>query len=413
MSDTATARRAPRAALIAGGLAGCLAGCLESGEERAARAYDSFDFATARALAAEAAAEGSARGRELLALMAAQGLGRPVDYAEAFAEIDRAIALDPAYADTRAAIEARIAAARADAERAFAEGRHDRAYALARPLAAFGDEAGAALETALVTGHHVALPGSDMSWRAFRERCSGANRYEDESEAAAVFDSECQGRAAVWDGVVSRVQGGEMRVKMRPGRAGSRPDLALELAAEPDRALALPGAKVRFAGTVAARGEPGRPDRLAAARVLGPAPLTPEESARAEAQLRHAVAGACQRLAAAAFRADHMPEWAAETERRVVAGGSPRSRAFSLHVGVSSGLDVFQPAPDGGWRGVFDGSVAIQSAVARAAQVTEFTAECALDSDYRKGVNPAGHGAFAFLAMSEPRVESAPARLRR
>ena len=93
-----------RAASAARALAVCAAlaagACREDDEERAARAYDSFDFATARALAAEIAAAGNPRGHELLALMAAQGLGQPVDYAGALAAIDRAVAGDGAFAST-------------------------------------------------------------------------------------------------------------------------------------------------------------------------------------------------------------------------------------------------------------------------------------------------------------------------
>ncbi len=390
-----------------------LGGCFESDEERAARAYDSFDFAAARVLAEKVAAAGNPRGFELLALMAAQGLGRSVDYAEALAAIDRAIALDARFADTRAVIEAHMESARAGAQEAFAAEDYERAWRLAAPLAAWGDKDGKALETEMVTGHHVALPGSDMSWRAFWTHCSGNLRFEDAERGEEVFDVDCRGRAAVWDGMVVRQLPGQVQIKMRPGRAGARPDLSLEVADELDRELVRPGSKVRFAGVIAERGSANHPDRLSAAEVVGPAPLTPEETARADARERQIVAGACQRLVASTYRAGHMPEWALETEQQVIAGGSPRSRAFSLQVGVTSGLERFQRADAGGWRAEFEGTVALQSTVARAAQVTEFTASCVIDAEWRKGRDPARFGSLTFLAMSEPRLQSAPARLRR
>ena len=390
-----------------------LAGCLESDEERAAKAYDRLDFATARTLAADIAEAGNPRGYELLALMAAQGLGQPVDYAAALAAADRAAALDAGFETTRATVLQRIAAARAASEKAFSDKRYEHALRLAAPLSAFGDETGKRLETALITGHYVALPGSDMPWRAFREQCGGNVRFEDDRVAQERFDTDCLGRAAVWDGTVIRLQGDTAYVKMRPGRPGARPDLALELAADAERELVRPGAKLRFSGVIAGRGGPDRPDRLTEARVIGAAPLTEDETAREETRRRQDVASACQRLVEAVWRDGHMPDWAIETERAVVAGGSPRSRAFSLHVGIVSGLERFQPAPQGGWRGIFDGTVAIQSAVARTAEVVAFTAECALDADWRKGVDPADHGALRFLVFGESRIESAPARMRR
>ena len=390
-----------------------LAGCLESDEERAARAYDRLDFDTARTLATGIAEEGNPRGHELLALMAAQGLGQPVDYAAALAAADRAAALDSGYGTVRATVLDRIAADRAAAERAFADGRYERALRFAAPLAAFGDEAAKRLETALITGHYVALPGSDMPWRAFWEECSGNVRFEDDRIAQERFDADCMGRAAVWDGTVIRLQGDVAYVKMRPGRPGARPDLALELAGEEGRDMLRPGAKLRFAGHVAGRGTPNRPDRLTMARATGPAPPTADEAAREETRRRQSVAGACQRLVEGAWRAGRMPAWAVETEREVVAGGSPRSRAFALLVGVAGGLDAFQPTPQGGWRGVFDGTVTIQSSVARTAEAVDFTAECTLGPEWRRGGDPARHGALRFLALSGPRVDSAPGRLRR
>lgn len=405
--------RPPRARRAAAALA-CLAalgGCFESAEERAVRAYDSHDFEAARALASELAAAGNPRGHELLALMAAQGLGQPVDYAAAFAAVERAAAADAGFESAAAAIRGRLAADRAAAEDAFAAGRYEIALRLADPLAAFGDEAGAALQRRLITGHHVALPGSDMSWRAFWQNCAGNVRFEDENAGRKAFDDNCRGRAAVWDGTVMRRQGGMALVKMRPGRPGARADIYLELEGEPDPDLVRPGVKARFAGVIAERGTPAHPDRLAGARFVGPAPLTREEAGRAEARMRQSVASACQKLAEEAYRAGHMPEWALETERLTVARGSPGSRAFSLQVGVTSPIDRFARTPEGGWRGAFDGTVSIQSTVARTSQIVGFSAECELAPGYRAGSPPADRGALRFLAMSVPLIDSAPARM--
>ena len=402
--------RARRAAAALACLA-ALGGCFESAEERAVRAYDSHDFGTARTLAAELAADGNPRGHELLALMAAQGLGRPVDYAAALAAIGRAAEADAAFESAGAAIRELIAADRAAAEGAFAAGRYETALRLAGPLAAFGDEAGAALQRRLITGHYVALPGSDMSWRAFWETCAGNVRFEDENAGRKAFDDDCRGRAAVWDGTVMRRQGGVALVKMRPGRPGARADLRLDLEGEPDPDLVRPGVKARFAGVIAERGTPAHPDSLASARMIGPAPLTREETGRAEARQRQSVAGACQKLAEEAYRAGHMPEWALETERLTVARGSPSSRAFALQVGVTSPIDRFERTPEGGWRGAFDGTVSIQSTVARASQIVGFSAECEIAPGYRAGDPPAKSGALRFLAMSIPLIDSAPARM--
>jgi hypothetical protein len=389
-----------------------LGGCFESDEERAARAYTERDYGTAQELAQGLAAENNPRGFDLLALMAAQGMGRQVDFQQAFAHAERAIALDAGYASTRDAILSRIDHNMASAQGNFDDGNYARALSLAEPLGAYGHEAAAILVNTLITGHYVALPGSAMSWRDYWDRCSGNIRREDNDQADATFAEECLGKTIVWDGHVVRATDQALTIKMRPGRPASRNDLTLKLDAPPDRAVANNGRKIRFAGTIDARGNPNRPDLLVAGAVIGPAPLTRDEQAREVELDRHIVIGGCQILVEELYRAEHMPQWAIETEARVLEGGSPRSRAFSLLVGILSESKVFNRGEDGAWLSIFDGTVTIQSVVARTAQVTKFTAECAMDSVYRKGDVPSEHGSLRFVTIAEPVVDSAPDRMR-
>jgi hypothetical protein len=409
-ADRCPGRRAFAAGVIA--LALALGACSESDADKAAAAYDRGDFETALSLAGALAEADDPRGLELLALMAAQGLGRAVDYREAFELIDRAIRIDESYAATRAAIEARIGANTAALAKAFESGDYQRAYDLAVPLAAYGAADSAALLDTLITGNYVRLAGSELSWRQFWEACSGNIRYETDAVATSQFETRCAGRRAVWDGVVIRASSSDIEIKMTPGRPAAHTDVTLALAEAPDPALARPGHKVRFSGRIAGRGTPSRPDMLAEAVVVGPAPLTAEEVERQETIQVQAVMNACQTLVEARFRAEFMPQWAADVEAQVRSWGSPRSRAFSLFVGITSEKDAFARGADGAWHGTFDGTVTIQSVVARTAQVTEFTAACTIDEAYRRGDVPAEHGTLAFLHVAEPLVESAPARLR-
>ncbi|MDP6953422.1 MAG: hypothetical protein QGF53_11765 [Alphaproteobacteria bacterium] len=62
-----------------------LGACFESDEERAVRAYTERDHETAQELARELAAADNPRGFDLLALMAAQGMGQPVYFEQALA----------------------------------------------------------------------------------------------------------------------------------------------------------------------------------------------------------------------------------------------------------------------------------------------------------------------------------------
>lgn len=394
-----------------GALVLLLVGCFESDEERATEAYESYDFETARALAHKIAGAGNPRGHQLLALMTAQGLGGAVDYAEALRLADQAAQLNADYAGTRDIITAQIAATAAAAQAAFDAEDYERAYALTEALANYGHAEASALRQTLITGNYVILPGSVMSWRTFWNTCSGNTQFDTNERSNQAFVEQCGNRTAVWDGTVVRARNGEAYVRMTPGRPGARHDLTLRLGGEAPPELLAPGTKVRFSGVIAERGTPARPDILVEARLIEPAPLNDDEARRAEIDKVRAVMRACQELAEARFRETYMPDWAIEVEAKVRAGGSPRSRAFSLFVGVVSEADVFERTEDGGWRGVWNGTVTIQSVVARTAQVTNFTADCWMDSEFKRGAPPEDHGRLAFVSVSEPKVESAPGRL--
>ena len=120
---------------MAMGLVALLSGCFDSKEDQATAAYRTRDFAAARELARELADAGNPRGIELQALMAAQGLGRAVDFAEAVALIDRAVAIDPSFQASRRAILDQIAASGAVARTLFEGGQYRRALVLAEALA--------------------------------------------------------------------------------------------------------------------------------------------------------------------------------------------------------------------------------------------------------------------------------------
>jgi hypothetical protein len=62
---------------------------------------------------------------------------------------------------------------------------------------------------------------------------------------------------------------------------------------------------------------------------------------------------------------------------------------------------------------VFDGKVTVQSAIVGTAQVTDFTADCAIGPAWREGEPADRHGRLIFVSLSEPSIHSAPARLRR
>jgi hypothetical protein len=62
---------------------------------------------------------------------------------------------------------------------------------------------------------------------------------------------------------------------------------------------------------------------------------------------------------------------------------------------------------------VFEGKVTIQSAVARTARVTDFTAYRVISPGYRQGEPVDRHCRLIFVSSSKSSVGSTPARLRR
>jgi len=385
-----------------------LSGCFESKEDQAAEAYRTGDFAAARELARELADEGNPRGLELQALMAAQGLGRAVDFGEAVALIDRAVAIDSSFRSSRHMILDRIAASGEVARSLFEGGQYRRALVLAEALADYGDAEGGALARRLITGHYVALDGSDVSWLDFWNRCGSNTRGERPGAMEAAFARDCAGRRAVWDGHVSGREDGRLFIRMRPGRPRGHPDLALELA-DPKHGMerAPHGAKIRFAGVIASRGEPRKPDLLRDARVLGPAPLSEAEQAEMTRRQRQAIVAACRKLTEVAYRANHMPEWAVNLQAQRASASrheDAKSYAFYVMVDITSDAGAFSRRADGTWHGAYEGFVTLQSGNPRTTEVLDFTAECEIDETFAKGARPVDHGRMSFVALAEPKA---------
>ena len=395
---------------MAMGLVALLSGCFDSKEDQATAAYRTRDFAAARELARELADAGNPRGIELQALMAAQGLGRAVDFAEAVALIDRAVAIDPSFQASRRAILDQIAASGAVARTLFEGGQYRRALVLAEALADYGDAEGGALARVLITGHYVALDGSDMSWLDFWNRCGGNTRGERPGAMEAAFARDCAGRRAVWDGHVSGRKDARLFIRMRPGRPRGHPDLALELADPKDGMARAPhGGKIRFSGVIAARGEPRKPDVLRDARVLGPAPLSEAEQTEVTRRQRQAIVAACRKLTEVAYRANHMPEWAVNLQAWRASASRHEdaiSYAFYVMVDITSDAEAFSRRADGTWHGAYEGFVTLQSGTPRATEVLDFTAECEIDETFANGARPVDHGRMSFVALAEPKVKA-------
>ena len=198
---------------------------------------------------------------------------------------------------------------------------------------------------------------------------------------AAVFAALCRGRTAVWEGYVSGRRGLSVQIKMTPGRERARADLVLDLIDEPEPPLVKIGRKVRFAGTVAERGDPARPDRLAQARILGPGLLTADERERALRVERDSAVAACSVMIEALFRTTHAPDWTVALRREAEAGGRPPPRFFYL-VGRTSEPELFTRAPGGDWQGRVEGFVTIQNVRSRMLSTIEFAAACTVDADH-------------------------------
>jgi hypothetical protein len=391
-------------------LAALLSGCFESKEEQATEAYRTRDFAAARELARELADDGNPRGLELQALMAAQGLDRAVDFAEAVALIDRAVVIDPSFQASRRTILDRIAASGDVARTLFESGQYRRALVLAEALADYGDAEGGALARVLITGHYVALDGSDMSWLDFWNRCGGNTRSDDPGAMEIAFARDCAGRRAVWDGTVSGRKDARLFIRMQPGRPRGQHDLALELADPRDGMKRAPhGGKIRFAGVIAVRGEPRKPDVLREALVLGPAPLSEAEQGEVARRHRHAVVAACRKLTEVAYRANHMPDWAVNLQAQRASASrheDAKSYAFYVMVDITSDGAAFSRRADGTWHGAYEGFVTLQSGNPRATEVLDFTAECEIDETFAKGSRPVDHGRMSFVALAEPKANA-------
>jgi hypothetical protein len=387
-----------------------LAGCFESDEERAVEAYDAHDFAVAASLAEGLTKDGNASGYQLLALMAAQGLGRDMNFADALDLADEAAALDTTFTSTRDDVTAVIEATAAAAQKAFDAADYDRSLVLAGPLADFGHQGGATLHNQLITGHYVALPGSDLSWRGFWETCSGNIRHETDARSEQAFAEQCRGRSVIWDGTVVRVINDKVYIKMRPGRPGSRQDLTLSLAAAlaetANQELAVPGRKIRFAGVIDSRGTPNRADTLAEAALIGDAPLTETEVATGDLPAARTALAACRKMAEIRYRSEQLTEWNEETKRHVRNGGRAGERAFNFTVKLSSQTDAFVRAPNGDWRAVLEGAAIMQMIVERTSRITDFTVNCTIDEAYRHGDSLGEHGTLEFVTISEPRVNT-------
>ena len=398
-------------------VAACLlaGGCFESDEERALAAYDRRDYAEAWHLARTLADAGNPRGHELRALMAAQGLGTAIDFAGAFAAIDEAVAIDPSYAASRARLDTFVERTATRAQAAFDAAAWEHAMALAAPLEAFGHEAGGALANRLVTGGYVALPGSAMAWRAFWNDCAGNTRRDGADAGASVFAERCRGIAAaswprrrstaVWDGTVSARRGDTLLLRMRPGRPRARHDLALRLRRPADPTLAAVGGKVRFRGTVEARGDSQRPDVLADAEVLGPAALTPAERARAMTLARGRAAGACRRLLYDRFLGADAPAWTRSWRASLPAEERDRLRLYTF-VAIESPPDAYERDDDGGWRARLVGRATVQAPNAQIASVSEFVALCRIEPAPDAVPSADLGGTIAFERLDEPRMGS-------
>ena len=381
-----------------------LAGCFENAEERALAAYRDHDYETAQTLARELADAGTARGFELLALMAAQGLGTEMDFTEAFAFADRAAAADADFGSIRTTIDGFVANTAKSAEAAFDAGQYERARALAKPLAAYGHTGAAALENRLVTGGYVALDGSAMAWRVFWNECSGNTRRESDDETSGTFAARCADRPAVWDGRVVGQRNGVLFVRMDPGRRRARHDLALALAEPPDPALAERGQKVRFRGTIAAAGDANRPDHLRDVRVTGPGLRTPEEVAAGEVLEREAVVGACRRLINEAIRTSHAPAWT-HALRDSLPEVERRRLRFYTFIGIESPAQHFSRLDDGRWLARLTGHATIQAHNDQTASTQDFTVACYVDADHKSKPRGATLGSVTFETLSEPRFK--------
>jgi hypothetical protein len=381
-----------------------LSACFESEEEQALAAYSDHDYAGARRLAGEIADGGNPRGHELLALMDAQGLGGPTDFAAAMAHIDRAIALDPTFTASHGVIEDYMTRSAESAWAAFESGEYERAKALAEPLATIGHADGEALTNLLITGGYVALDGSAMSWRAFLDQCSGGTRNDAIDDPEAAFEVECRDTAVVWDGVLVNRRDRTLYIKMDPGRRRALQDLVIALADDADPSMVERGRKIRFSGIVAARGDDSHPDQLLDGRILGPGLLTPEEIARDLELERQAVVGACRRLINTALRTDHAPQWTRDLRSRLTGKERRRLRFYSF-IALNSPALAFDGNRDDGYRARLSGHATIQAHNDQTASTQDFVVDCEVVGDHRSKGRGETFGSVTFESLSEPRFD--------
>jgi len=390
---TRGARLAVAALLVGAGLAGCF----EDAEERALDAYRAGDYALARERANALAEAGQARGFELIALMAAQGLGGPLDFVGARQAADRAAAIDASYADLRMRLDARIETVRQEAARAFADGRYGRVRQLATALDKAGDADATRLLDSLYAGHYLRLPGSDMTWRTFRDLCSGATRLADERIDEARFTADCAGRHVVWDGTLVGRTGDGVTIRMDAGRPGARFDLAVALAQAPRAELIKPGRKVRVTATVAAPGDIRHPDRLTDGALSGEAYVTLAERGKRDARKVEKVVVACRKRLESLFRGTYAPDWVQELEARNEAGQAPPPYLFVL-VAIDPESEQLHHQADGTWRGQVTGFASVQTARVATVTTSDFRAECVVDASGRSAE-------IKTVALSNQRTE--------
>jgi len=381
-----------------------LCACSDNPEQAALDAYRAGDFARAAGLARDLAAAEHPRGYEIQALLAAQGLDGALDFTRARALAKKAAVLDSAYAGTIAAIEQQVAASEAAAERAFADRRYDRAFALAEALSAAGSVSGAALEETLLAGQYLRLPGSQISWHDFWTNCSGNIRQE--GIKTEIFERECLGRGAVWEGVVVAAQAKQLSIKMTPGRSHARSDLALHLdqALSEDQARRL--GRVRFSGLIAKRGTVSEPDELDHASLLGAAAPLPSAPDQAEASRRAVALGWCRRALEVEWRRRFIPEWfrplmeAARRER------VPRAQ-LRHQVEIDQSADAFAPTAAGGLAADIAGRLEVVAIVWNipdqpmpAPIRASFTARCDTGPLAADGTGQVAQGTVAIAAAS-------------
>lgn len=370
-----------------------MTGCEEDPAGQAHEAFEAGKFGAARVYAARLAEADDPRGHELMALMAAQGLGGSHDFALARHHADEARAHDPRFAYLDDLIAQAEAATASAAERAFNDGRYRRALDLATVLTTADRADADRLIDRLYGEQRIALPGSALSWQDYWHRCSGNIRNEGDPDPD---QPDCLGLAVVWDGRIAGRRGDKVLMKMEPGRLRARADLVLEMADDPPPDLVKRGAKVRFSGTTDGPGDRDRPDRLRRARLLGPGWQTRAERARAQETMRGRVADLCRDLATRLFKGDGAPPWVRAMRE------SAQQGLFYL-VDVTSGAERYRRGEDGRWRGRMEGFATVQGLEPRETKTGKFIADCQL-IEVRDGARGPVQGTLSLIAAEPPQT---------